>query len=129
MRSTAASWASWKDELGDLLLRVVFHARMAEEAGAFAFGDVVPTICDKMVRRHPHVFDASGRPLDPAARRWRWMPSNRPARGGVEAHRTRGWGDADASTLAGISAGCQEWQRAVKLQHTRRPGRLRLAGA
>jgi ATP diphosphatase len=45
-----------RDELGDLLLQVVFHARMAEEAGAFAFGDVVTAICDKMVRRHPHVF-------------------------------------------------------------------------
>jgi ATP diphosphatase len=45
-----------KDELGDLLLQVVFHARMAEEAGAFAFSDVVEAICEKLVRRHPHVF-------------------------------------------------------------------------
>ena len=45
-----------KDELGDLLLQVVFHARMAEEQGAFAFDDVVNAICDKMIRRHPHVF-------------------------------------------------------------------------
>ena len=45
-----------KDELGDLLLQVVFHARMAEEADLFAFGDVVEAIHDKMVRRHPHVF-------------------------------------------------------------------------
>ncbi|MCB1477883.1 MAG: nucleoside triphosphate pyrophosphohydrolase [Tepidamorphaceae bacterium] len=45
-----------KDELGDLLLQVVFHARMAEEADVFAFGDVVEAIHDKMVRRHPHVF-------------------------------------------------------------------------
>src|SRR5580765_8155840 len=43
-------------ELGDLLLQVVFHARMAEEAGHFAFDDVVAAICDKMLRRHPHVF-------------------------------------------------------------------------
>jgi MazG family protein len=43
-------------ELGDLLLQVVFHARMAEEQGAFAFGDVVARICDKLVARHPHVF-------------------------------------------------------------------------
>jgi nucleoside triphosphate diphosphatase len=48
--------ADLKDELGDLLFQVVFHARMAEEAGAFAFDDVVRAICDKMVRRHPHVF-------------------------------------------------------------------------
>src|SRR5580704_5491602 len=45
-----------KDELGDLLLQVVFHARMAEEAGLFAFDDVANAISDKMVRRHPHVF-------------------------------------------------------------------------
>src|SRR5438132_6996609 len=48
--------AALKDELGDLLLQVVFHARMAEEAGHFAFDDVAAAIADKMVRRHPHVF-------------------------------------------------------------------------
>ena len=45
-----------KEELGDLLLQVVFHARMAEEQGAFAFDDVAAAMVDKMVRRHPHVF-------------------------------------------------------------------------
>src|SRR5512145_2670830 len=45
-----------RDELGDLLLQVVFHARMAEEQGAFQFGDVVHAITDKLLRRHPHVF-------------------------------------------------------------------------
>src|SRR5437016_12409459 len=44
-----------KDELGDLLLQVVYHARMAEERGAFAFGDVVEAVTTKMIRRHPHV--------------------------------------------------------------------------
>lgn len=48
--------ADLKEELGDLLLQVVFHARMAEERGAFDFEDVARTINDKMVRRHPHVF-------------------------------------------------------------------------
>jgi len=48
--------AQLKDELGDLLFQVVFHARMAEEIGAFAFADVVAAITDKMIRRHPHVF-------------------------------------------------------------------------
>lgn len=48
--------ADLKDELGDLLLQVVFHARMAEESGHFAFGDVVKAITTKMIRRHPHVF-------------------------------------------------------------------------
>jgi MazG family protein len=45
-----------KDELGDLLLQVVYHARMAEEQSAFAFGDVVEAVTSKMIRRHPHVF-------------------------------------------------------------------------
>jgi nucleoside triphosphate diphosphatase len=51
-----ADMAGLKEELGDLLLQVVFHARMAEEAGHFAFDDVAAAISDKMVRRHPHVF-------------------------------------------------------------------------
>src|SRR3984957_12323436 len=49
-----------RDELGDLLLQVVFHARMAEEAGMFAFGDVVQAITEKLIRRHPHVFGDAG---------------------------------------------------------------------
>ena len=49
-----------KDELGDLLLQVVFHARMAEEQGSFAFGDVVQAINEKLIRRHPHVFGDKG---------------------------------------------------------------------
>lgn len=51
-----ADTAGLQEELGDLLFQVVFHARMAEEQGSFAFGDVVQSICDKMERRHPHVF-------------------------------------------------------------------------
>ena len=49
-------WPALKDELGDLLFQVVFHARMAEERGLFGFGDVVAAITGKMLRRHPHVF-------------------------------------------------------------------------
>ncbi len=49
-------WHGLGDELGDLLFQVVFHARMAEEAGYFGFDEVVERICDKLVRRHPHVF-------------------------------------------------------------------------
>jgi ATP diphosphatase len=48
--------AALKDELGDLLLQVVFHSRMAQESGSFDLSDVITAICDKMVRRHPHVF-------------------------------------------------------------------------
>src|SRR4029434_11029704 len=58
-------------ELGDLLFQVVFHARMAEEARAFDFGDVVAGICAKLVRRHPHVFgEVHG--LDVAAQSRLW---------------------------------------------------------
>ena len=61
-----------REELGDVLLQVVFHARMAEEQGAFAFGDVVEAITRKMIRRHPHVFaDSSGR-LTPADVKGAW---------------------------------------------------------
>ncbi|MEK1931941.1 MAG: nucleoside triphosphate pyrophosphohydrolase [Pararhizobium sp.] len=57
------------DELGDLLLQVVFHARMAEEAGDFAFGDVVEAITRKMIRRHPHVFARSDADTPEAVKR------------------------------------------------------------
>lgn len=60
-----------KDELGDLLLQVVFHARIAEEAGLFSFADVVGAICDKMVRRHPHVF-GTAKVADAAAQTVAW---------------------------------------------------------
>jgi len=60
-----------KEELGDLLLQVVFHSRMAEEAGAFSFGDVVQAISDKMIRRHPHVFgDADVKTADAQTAAW-----------------------------------------------------------
>src|SRR5947208_731141 len=61
-----------KDELGDLLLQVVYHARMAEEQNAFAFGDVVEAVTRKMIRRHPHVFgDEHGR-LTPVGVKSAW---------------------------------------------------------
>jgi MazG family protein len=56
----AKDYAGLKDELGDLLLQVVFHAQMAAEEKLFAFEDVVRAICEKMIRRHPHVFAAGG---------------------------------------------------------------------
>src|SRR6267378_4039043 len=61
-----------REELGDLLLQVVFHARMAEEQNAFSFGDVVEAITRKMIRRHPHVFaDRDGR-LSPSDVKGAW---------------------------------------------------------
>src|SRR5258708_1398654 len=60
-----------KDELGDLLLQVVFHARMAQEQGTFAFPDVVQAITEKLVRRHPHVFgDSKGLNSDEVNVQW-----------------------------------------------------------
>ncbi|SFW58163.1 nucleoside triphosphate pyrophosphohydrolase [Luteibacter sp. UNCMF366Tsu5.1] len=96
-----------RDELGDLLLQVVFHSRMAEEQGQFAFEDVVASICDKMVRRHPHVFGDTAHESDSArSRDWdRLKAEERAAKG-----------SSDTSALAGISRGLPEWQRAVKLQ-------------
>ena len=61
-----------RDELGDLLLQVVFHARIAEEAGHFTFADVVAAIVDKMVRRHPHVFGDAVADVDVAAQKLTW---------------------------------------------------------
>src|SRR5258708_19578810 len=63
--------AALKDELGDLLFQVVFHARMAEEAGLFDFNDVARAIADKMLRRHPHVF-GDARIADAAAQTLAW---------------------------------------------------------
>ena len=63
--------AALRGELGDLLLQVVFHAQMAREAGAFGFDDVVQGICDKLVRRHPHVFgDARPASIEATAQIW-----------------------------------------------------------
>ena len=100
--------ADLKDELGDLLLQVVFHAQMAQEQAAFGFADVAAAICDKLERRHPHVFgqaqaDDSGEVLR------QWDALKREERAAK--------GDADTSALAGIARGLPEWQRAVKLQH------------
>ncbi len=100
-----------RDELGDLLLQVVFHARMAEEAGHFAFADVVAAICDKMLRRHPHVFavDASNRVDTAQAQTVAWNEHKRRER------EARG-DEVDFSVLTGITRGMPEWQRALKLQ-------------
>jgi nucleoside triphosphate diphosphatase len=95
------------DELGDLLLQVVFHAQMASEAGHFDFGDVVAAICNKMIARHPHVFaDASFANVEEQTLAWER----------IKADERAAKGDADTSALAGISRGMPEWQRALKLQ-------------
>jgi len=99
--------AALQDELGDLLLQVVFHAQMASEQGAFAFADVAAAISDKMVRRHPHVFaDARADDADAVLRSWHQ----------IKRDECQAQGDADRSALAGVARGIPEWQRAVKLQ-------------
>lgn len=100
--------ADLKDELGDLLLQVVFHARMAQEQGSFEFADVVAAICDKMTRRHPHVFSDEARRSNADAQLEHWEDLKRGER--------TARGESDDSALAGISRGLPEWQRAVKLQ-------------
>jgi ATP diphosphatase len=100
--------ADQRDEHRDMLLQVVFHARMAEEQGAFDFAGVVDAIVDKMVRRHPHVFAGAGREADAEAQLREWEALKRGEREAA--------GDGDASALAGIARGLPEWQRAIKLQ-------------
>ena len=96
------------DELGDLLFQVVFHARMAQEQGAFGFGDVVDAISDKMIRRHPHIFgDAAGGDAQTVLRNW----------DAIKRAERAAAGETGDSALAGIARGLPEWQRAVKLQH------------
>jgi ATP diphosphatase len=101
-------WSDLRDELGDLLLQVVFHAQIASEAGLFDFSDVAHAISDKMLRRHPHVF-GDVRYDDAVAQKQAWediKASERAARGEL----------ADGSALAGVSHGLPEWRRALKLQ-------------
>ena len=69
---TRGDIAALRDELGDLLLQVVFHSRIAEEAGHFAVGDVAATIADKMTSRHPHIFSEGINEAGNIAREVRW---------------------------------------------------------
>lgn len=103
------------DELGDLLLQVVYHARMAEEQGAFAFGDVVEAITRKMIRRHPHVFaDSEGR-LTPANVKGEWDRIKAEERAERVA-RNPAATNSDVSLLAGVKAGQPALTRAMQLQ-------------
>jgi len=106
-----------RDELGDLLLQVVFHARMAEEAGAFGFGDVVLAINEKLVRRHPHVFgDLAG--ADPQAVKRLWAAIKAEEKKARRARRAAQGlpPEPPAGTLDGVPAALPALARAVKLQ-------------
>jgi nucleoside triphosphate diphosphatase len=104
--------ADLRDELGDLLLQVVFHARMAQEQGAFDFGDVVQALTEKLVRRHPHVF-GDERGLTSAAVEGLWERIKREER----AQKAGGRRDEQpAGALAGVPVALPALTRALKLQ-------------
>jgi len=102
--------AALKDELGDLLLQVVFHAQMAREAGHFDFDDVARGIAEKMIRRHPHVFgDVDIKTADAQTKAWEeHKESERAAKAVAEGRRP--------SVLDGVAAGLPALMRALKLQ-------------
>ncbi|NOT71899.1 MAG: nucleoside triphosphate pyrophosphohydrolase [Hyphomicrobium sp.] len=98
-----------KDELGDLLLQVVYHSRMAEEQGAFQFGDVVEGVSAKMIRRHPHVFgDETANSAGDVNGLWDRIKAEE--RAGKSSGETK-------SLLADIPATLPALTRAIKLQH------------
>ena len=104
-----------KDELGDLLLQVVFHARMAEEQNAFSFGDVVETITRKMIRRHPHVFaDKDGR-LTPSDVKGAWERIKAEEKAERQMARSSEHPSRE-SLLSGVKAGQPALARAMELQ-------------
>jgi len=97
-----------KDELGDLLLQVVYHARMAQEQGAFDFGDVVEGITAKLVRRHPHVFaDEQGRTAEAVKGLWERIKAEEKAERGEA---------PPQGALAGVPVALPALTRALKLQ-------------
>ena len=100
--------ADLKEELGDLLLQVVFHARMAQEQNAFDFGDVVATITEKLIRRHPHVFgdERSDSPRAVVGLWERIKSQEKAARGSSR----------EQSALAGVPVALPALTRALKLQ-------------
>jgi len=101
-----------RDELGDLLLQVAFHARMAQEQGAFDFGDVVQAITEKLIRRHPHVF-GEARDLSPEAVKGLWERIKAEEKA---ARSARGRERDPTGALAGVPVTLPALTRALKLQ-------------
>jgi len=100
-----------KEELGDLLLQVVFHARMAQEEGAFAFGDVVQSITEKLIRRHPHVFgDEREHTAQAVEGLWERIKAEE------KAEKAARNGSPASGALAGVPVGLPALTRALKLQ-------------
>lgn len=105
-----------KEELGDLLLQVVFHARMAEEEGAFDFGGVVEAITHKLVRRHPHVFgDARDLTPDQVSALWGKIKAEEKSEK-AERRRAAGVPEEEQGALDGVPLPLPALTRALKLQ-------------
>src|SRR5579872_2931481 len=104
-----------KDELGDLLLQVVYHARMAEEQGSFDFGDVVEAITRKMIRRHPHVFADEGGNIAPAGVKSAWERIKAEEKAERAARRPPHESTSN-SLLSGVKVGQPALTRALELQ-------------
>ena len=105
--------ADLRDELGDLLLQVVFHARMAQEQGAFDFGGVVEAITEKLIRRHPHVF-GDARNLSPKQVEGLWDRIKAEEKAERAVHDGRAGEETGA--LAGVPVAMTALTRALKLQ-------------
>ena len=107
-----------KDELGDLLLQVVFHARMAEEEGTFAFPDVVQAITEKLIRRHPHVFgDKGGLSTGEVNVQWDEIKAQeKETAKAARAQAGRSPAPSRDGALTGVSPGLPALARALKLQ-------------
>jgi ATP diphosphatase len=104
-----------QEELGDLLLQVVFHARMAQEQGAFDFGDVVEAITSKLIRRHPHVFgDQEAR--DPGRVKGLWEEIKAREKEAKAAQKATQGKPAPDGALAGVPVALPALTRALKLQ-------------
>lgn len=97
-----------RDELGDLLLNIVFHAQMARERSLFDFADVVESICEKMVRRHPHVFDTQVSGVSDKELRANWESQK-------AAEREEKSADGNTSALAGVALALPALMRAQKI--------------
>ncbi|MGX1107580.1 MULTISPECIES: nucleoside triphosphate pyrophosphohydrolase [Bradyrhizobium] len=104
-----------REELGDMLLQVVYHARMAEEQNAFAFGDVVEAITRKMIRRHPHVFADKDGNIQPAGVKSAWERIKAEEKAERAARRPPE-DTAHKSLLASVKAGLPALTRAMELQ-------------
>lgn len=98
---TAKDWTSIKEELGDLLLHIVFYSKIATEKGAFHFNDVVDTICQKLIRRHPHIYgNVEARDAATVKRNWEMLKLK----------------EGKQSVLGGVPSGLPALMKAMRIQ-------------